>query len=145
MGSATVMVSDSILSMEVALLALATAFGEVEGDASGAVGWLPLITIESRVIPLLVASSPLETAAAGAVGGTAPLASTRREIGVATEARFSVTCAHIAAPPVGIPILSLAAVHGLVVTREEEEEGKKQQSAPPYNKHCSLPVREGCP
>ena len=38
----------------------------------------------------------------------------------------------------------MAAVHGLVVTREEEEE-EGQQSAPPQHKHGSLPVRKGFP
>ena len=75
---------------------------EIEGDASGAVGWLPLKT-SLMPIPLLEAFLPLETAAASAVSGTAPFAIMRLEIGVATEALFVVNRAHIAAPPVGSP------------------------------------------
>ena len=123
---------------------MATGFSEIEGDASGAVGWLPLSTI-IRVIPLLVAFLPLETVAAGAVAGMAPFSIVKPEIGVATEAIFFAISAYVPAPPVGRPMHPLAAVHCLVVMRKEKDEEEGQQSAPPQHKHCSLPVREGYP
>ena len=120
MGSAIVGVSVFILSMVIASLALVTALSEVEDDASGAVGWLPLSTI-ARLIPLLVAFFPPMTSAS-AIGGTAPLLIRRKiplgKIGVATEAQFIRTRAHIAAPPVA---RHQAAIPGLVIMREEED------------------------
>ena len=120
MGSAIVGVSVFILSMVIASLALVTALSEVEDDASGAVGWLPLSTI-ARLIPLLVAFFPPMTSAV-AIGVTAPLVIRLkiqpRKIGVATEAQFIETCAHIPTPPVA---RLLAAIHGLVIMREEED------------------------
>ena len=117
------------MSMIIACMALATTFSEFEGDAIGAVGWLPLSTIV-RVISLLVAFVPLETAT-GAVGSTAPFLFIKAISGVATEALFFLTRAHVPTPPIEISILSIlsmAAIRGLTDVREEEEE---EQFAPP--------------
>ena len=78
---------------------------------------MPLGTM-IRVVSLLVAFLPLITGGS-AIGGTAPFSVINPECGAATEARFVVTRAHIAAPPAAPPILPLAAVHGLVVMRED--------------------------
>ena len=86
------------------------AFSEFEGDASGAVGWLPLSTVATVRPPM--------TAAASAIGGTAPFSFSYLELGIPTDARLTVTRAHIAALPI---ILSRASVHGLGVLREVED------------------------
>ena len=106
------------------------AFSEVEDDASGTDGWPPLSTIASP-IPLLVPLLPPETAAASAVGGTAPFSFIKAEAGVSTEAVFFVIHAHVPTAPIVKPILPLAAIHGLDVLRVEDQEEGEQQSAPP--------------
>ena len=97
----------------VASLALATALSEFEWNASAAVGW-PLINT-NETFPILY-FFPLITAAR-AIGGTAPFSVINPESGAATVAWVRIINAHITTPPKP----PLAAVHGLVVTREEED------------------------
>ena len=68
--------------------------------------------------------------AAGAIGSSAaPLAGIwSKNLSIAIAAIPICRGAGVPAPPIALPILSLAAVHGLVVVREEEDEEEEQQS-----------------
>ena len=131
MGSAIEKVSVFVIGMLIAETVVATLI-KWEGDTIGTDDWRPLSTI-SRVIPLLVVSSPflwwlwlpLDTIAASAIGAAAPQALILLECRVSTDARFPVRYALIPALPIIIP----ASVMTLDVVREEEE--GKQQSDPP--------------
>ena len=131
-GSAAQKVSVFVLGM--IITDTIAAFSEWEGDAIGAVGWRPLST-KGRVIPILVAFNPLETAATGAIGAAAPLAVIGAEGFAAAGAilRFC-RCAGVATSPIEPPMLPLASIISLVVVREEEEE-EEQQPAPPCSQH----------
>ena len=112
----------------IAFVFVGAAFSQVEGDASGADGWQPLSTIV-RLIPLLEAALPPETVASGAIGAAAtPLPVIMAKCRVAAGAilcgitMFLICrCANIAAPPIGEPMTTLAAIHALAVVREEKD------------------------
>ena len=113
------------------------ALSEWEGNAIGAGCWRPLSTIVRvlvHVFPLLVAVSPLQTAA-GAIGAAAaPLAGIVAEGFSAAGAIFFGQCADVATSPIEVSILPLASITSLTVVREEEEE-EEQQPAPPCSQH----------
>ena len=126
-GSAALMVSRFVLGMIIANTI--AALSEWEGDAIGADGWRPLSTI---------ASIPLETAAAGAIGAAAPLAVIVAEDFAAAGAILFgpriCNYADVATSPIAVPKLPLASIISLAVVREEEEE-EDQQPAPPCFQH----------